>query len=38
MMQVKDPAFWPFLEAGVIRSSVGTIEDWLGSLVARLAV
>lgn len=36
--QAKAPAFWPFLEAGVIRASVGTVEHWLGSLFARLAV
>ncbi|PNE59613.1 hypothetical protein A8H39_00245 [Paraburkholderia fungorum] len=36
-VQAKDPAFWPFLEASVIRSSVGTMEDWLGSLIAWLA-
>ncbi|WP_449414445.1 hypothetical protein [Pandoraea soli] len=34
LIQVKDPAFWHFLEAGVIRASVGTMATWLGSLVA----
>jgi len=35
--QVKDPDFWASVVSGVIRSSVGSMEDWLGSLVTRLA-
>lgn len=35
--QVKDPGFWPSVVAGVTRSSVGTMESWLGTLVSRLA-
>lgn len=35
--QVKDAAFWPETVSGIIRSSVGTREDWLGSLADKLA-
>lgn len=35
--QVKEPAFWPNVQSGIIRSSVGTRENWLGSFAARLA-
>ncbi|UIF89445.1 hypothetical protein [Cupriavidus sp. UYPR2.512] len=34
--QVKDAAFWPETVSGIIRSSVGTRESWLGSLASKL--
>ena len=34
--QVKDSGFWPYVVSGIIRSSVGTRESWLGSLTNRL--
>lgn len=34
--QVKDPAFWPAVVSRVIRSSVGTMESWLGPLATKL--
>ncbi len=36
--QVNDPGFWPFVVSVVTRSSVGTMESWLGPLVTRLTI